>query len=73
MLGTDSGEWIEGYQRVGDFIANDWRGWGDVRLNVDNAMVSADNDVAWLTAIGTVGSGSLTAPPDSLRGGADSK
>ena len=65
VLGTDSGEWIEGYQRVGDFIAGDWRGWGDVRLDVDNAMVSADQDVAWVTTIGTVGSGS--SPPRTIR------
>jgi SnoaL-like domain len=65
VLGTDSGEWIEGYQRVGDFIAGDWRGWGDVRLDVDNAMVSADNDVAWVTTIGTVGTGSL--PTRAIR------
>ena len=65
VLGTDSGEWIEGYQRVGDFIAGDWRGWGDVRLDVDNAMVSADNDVAWVTTTGTVGSGSL--PTRAIR------
>jgi hypothetical protein len=58
VLGTDSGEWIEGYQRVRDFIANDWRYWGDVRLDVDNAMVSADNDVAWVTTVGTFGDGS---------------
>ena len=57
LLGTDSGEWIEGHQRVGDFIANDWRYWGDVRIDVNNAMVSADNDVAWVTTIGTVGAG----------------
>jgi hypothetical protein len=65
LLGTDSGEWVEGYQRVGDFIAGDWRGWGDLRLDVDNAMVSADDDVAWVTTIGTVGSGSL--PPRRIR------
>jgi SnoaL-like domain len=65
VLGTDSGEWIEGYQRVGDFIANDWRYWGDVRLDVDNAMVSADNEVAWLTTLGTVSSGS--SPPRVIR------
>jgi hypothetical protein len=65
LLGTDSGEWIEGYQRVGDFIAGDWRGWGDVRLDVENAMISADNDVAWLTTLGTVGSGS--SPPRVIR------
>jgi hypothetical protein len=65
VLGTDSGEWIEGYQRVGDFIANDWRYWGDVRLDVENAMISADNDVAWLTTLGTVSSGS--SPPRVIR------
>jgi hypothetical protein len=65
VLGTDTGEWIEGYQRVGDFIAGDWRGWGDVRLNVDDAMVSADNDVAWVTTIGSVGNGS--SPPRAIR------
>jgi hypothetical protein len=65
VLGTDSGEWIEGYQRVRDFIANDWRYWGDVRLDVDNAMVSAEDDVAWLTTIGTVGSGS--SPTRAIR------
>jgi len=61
LLGTDSGEWIEGHQRVGDFIANDWRYWGDVRIDVNNAMVSADNDVAWVTTVGTVGTGSSSA------------
>src|SRR5271156_5714334 len=35
VLGTDEGEWIEGYQQVGEFIANDWRYWGDVRLEVE--------------------------------------
>lgn len=65
MLGTDSGEWIEGYQRVGEFIANDWRYWGDVRLDVDNAMVSADNDVAWVTTVGTFGDGS--SAPRAIR------
>ena len=65
VLGTDSGEWIQGYQRVKDFIAGDWRGWGDVRLDVGNAMVCADNDVAWVATIGTVGSGS--SPSRAIR------
>lgn len=58
VLGTDSGEWIEGYQEARDFIANDWRYWGDVKLDVDNAMITADHEVAWVTTIGTVGTGS---------------
>ena len=58
VLGTESGEWIEGYQGVGALIANDWRGWGDVRLDVEDATVSADKEVAWATTVGTVGNGS---------------
>jgi hypothetical protein len=65
LLGTDSGEWIEGYQAAQDFIANDWRYWGDVRLDVNDAMVSSDDDVAWVTTIGTVGNGS--SPPRAIR------
>jgi hypothetical protein len=58
LLGTEPSEWIEGYQQVGNFIANDWRCWGDVRLDVDDAMISADDDVAWVTTTGTIGTGS---------------
>jgi SnoaL-like domain len=65
ILGTNSDEWVEGYERAGVFFANDWRYWGDVRLDVDNATISADNDVAWLVTIGTVGSGS--SPPRMIR------
>jgi hypothetical protein len=64
-LGTNSDEWVEGYERARVFFANDWRYWGDVRLDVDDATISADNDVAWLVTIGTVGSGS--SPPRMIR------
>ena len=57
LLGTDQGESIEGYRQVGEFIANDWRHWGDVQLQVDDAVVWAADDVAWLVTVGTVGGG----------------
>jgi hypothetical protein len=57
VLGTDRGESIDGYQQVGEFIANDWRHWGDVQLQVDDAVVWAADDVAWLVTVGTVGEG----------------
>ena len=65
VLGTNSGEWVEGYQQVGEFFANDWRYWGNLQLDVDNAMVSTDNEVAWVTTVGTVRDGS--APPRTIR------
>ena len=54
LLGTDSGEWITGYDRVQSFIAGDWSGWGDLRLAVDRARISASEDFAWLATVGTV-------------------
>lgn len=57
VLGTDQGEWIEGYQRVAEFIGNDWRYWGDVRLDVDHAAISTAGNVAWVATVGTVSSG----------------
>jgi hypothetical protein len=54
LLGTDSGEWITGYDRVQSFIAGDWSAWGDLRLAVDRARISAGADFAWLATVGTV-------------------
>jgi ketosteroid isomerase-like protein len=65
VLGTDQGEWIEGYQRVAEFIGNDWRYWGDVRLDVEHAAISTAGDVAWVTTLGTVGTG--TSPGRAIR------
>jgi ketosteroid isomerase-like protein len=63
LLGTDRGEWIEGYRSVEDLIANDWRYWGDVRLEVNDAMVFSSGDVAWVTTVGTVRAGTSTGRP----------
>jgi hypothetical protein len=57
VLGTDEGECIDGYQQIGEFIANDWRSWGDVQLEVDDAVIWAADNVAWLVTVGTVGGG----------------
>jgi hypothetical protein len=54
VLGTESGEWIRGYDQITKFIHNDWREWGDVQLEVDAAVISAAGDVAWLAAPGGV-------------------
>jgi hypothetical protein len=54
VLGTDAGEWIRGYEQIGNFIHGDWQHWGDVRLDVDDSMISAAGDVAWLATRGVV-------------------
>lgn len=62
FLGSEPGEWTEGYPQVGEFIANDWRHYGDVRLDLNDAMISTSNNVAWVTTVGTVANGSLARP-----------
>ncbi len=54
ILGTDTGEWVRGSSDAGQFIAADWRYWGDLRLDVENAIVWSRGDVAWLATIGNV-------------------
>jgi SnoaL-like domain len=54
VLGTDGGEWIRGYEPIGQFIRGDWQFWGDVRLEVDDSMISAAGDAAWLATHGVV-------------------
>jgi hypothetical protein len=54
MLGTDAGEWNEGSEAIGDFIRKDWQGWGDARIDVENAAVSSSGNVAWLVTTGDV-------------------
>lgn len=62
LIGTDPGEWISGYEAVGRFISHDWTSWGDLRLVVADARVSASGATAWLATIGTVGFGRTVRP-----------
>ena len=62
VAGTETGEWRLGYDSVERFIRGDWLKWGDVRLEVDNAVICSMGDVAWIITLGTVGSGSSARP-----------
>lgn len=54
ILGTDGGEWIRGSENAGKFIEGDWRYWGDLKIDIDHAIVWCSGDVAWLATIGEV-------------------
>jgi len=56
LMGTDAGEWIHGYKEVRDFIRHDWRDWGQLTIDVDDAIVSSSGDVAWVSTLGNVSS-----------------
>ncbi|MCU0506973.1 MAG: nuclear transport factor 2 family protein [Anaerolineae bacterium] len=62
--GTD--EWCDGHAKVRELTRSDWEGWGDVRFDVDGALIHAVGDVAWLTTTGTVATTYEVA--ENLRG-----
>jgi len=54
VFGADANEWNRGFDAVSKFIRNDWAKWGDVKLNVEDATVSAQGDTAWAALNGRV-------------------
>lgn len=52
IMGTDSDEWVRGYGAVARFIKDDWQYWGDFRFEVDDSIVWAHGDVAWIVSEG---------------------
>jgi hypothetical protein len=56
ILGTEGGteEWVRSGAAARQFIAEDWRGWGDLRLDVDHAIVWSSGSAAWVATIGSV-------------------
>jgi hypothetical protein len=54
LMGTDTTEWNRGYEPIARFIEKDWRMWGRVQLEADNAAISCSGDVAWLATTGRV-------------------
>ena len=54
VIGTDVNEWINGYQSIAGLVRSDWLYWGDLRLAVDDSVISSSADVAWLATTGTV-------------------
>jgi hypothetical protein len=47
-------EWFQGQERIREIIQSDWQYWGDVRLDVDSAKITVKDEVAWLSATGSL-------------------
>ena len=54
ILGTMPNEIYSGYDEATDQVRSDWLEWGDVRLLVQNANISTQGNVAWISTIGFV-------------------
>jgi hypothetical protein len=47
-------EWFQGTERIREIIESDWQYWGEVRLEVRNAKITVQDDVAWLSTVGAI-------------------
>jgi hypothetical protein len=47
-------EWCQGPDAARELVYSDWEGWGDVRLDVEDASINVLGDVAWLSTSGNV-------------------
>lgn len=47
-------EWFQGPAAVRDIVEGDWKYWGDVVLDVDEAKITVSGDVAWLSTQGQI-------------------
>ena len=54
ILGTMPNEIYYGYNEATDLVRSDWLQWGDLRLLVQNANISTQGNVAWISTIGFV-------------------
>jgi hypothetical protein len=54
ILGTMPNEIFTSFKGANELIRTDWLQWGDVRLLVRNANISANGNVAWISTIGYV-------------------
>jgi len=54
VLGTATGEIFLGRDEVKQLINDDWKDWGDLLIDYENAVISIDGETAWFSTNGTV-------------------
>ncbi len=47
-------EWCEGPEEACGIIAEDWRSWGDLILDMERAHIDRHDEVAWVATVGIV-------------------
>ena len=54
IMGTSNGEFCLGFEACKELIKTDWKGWGDVRFDVDSAVVQTGPSMTWFAVPGTL-------------------
>lgn len=54
VLGTGTGELFLGLEQVKTLIKDDWKYWGDIKIDLENVYIDNENTVAWFATTGNV-------------------
>ncbi len=59
VIGTNAdkkgkGEWCLNYDSVKNLILNDWKGWGDLKLDLVNINIQRNDKTAWFAVVGNL-------------------
>lgn len=54
ILGTMPGEIFNGYEQASELIRTDWQYWGDVYFLMEQANISVQDSVVWISTVGHV-------------------
>lgn len=54
IVGTSDGEWCIGYEEAKNLFLSDWEYWGDLRIDIEEAVISLTDNAALVFVPGTV-------------------
>jgi len=54
IIGTGDGEKCIGLEEIKDLLRIDWEYWGNLELNIEDAIITAHGKVAWIVSDGTL-------------------
>ena len=59
VIGTNAvekgkGEWTTGIEGARKLVLDDWKGWGDLELDLENASIRANRQTGWVSIYGVL-------------------
>jgi ketosteroid isomerase-like protein len=53
IVGTGQQEWIVGPDAIKKLVENDWKEWQDLTIDIENAHIHREGNIAWVTTKAT--------------------
>jgi len=54
IVGTGASEWPSGIEACKNLVKWDWKYWGDVKIDIEKAIIRIEDNIAWIATTGTL-------------------